>query len=152
MLKRLHPTVTALLIQIVTALFVMLLITSQATIALSVFEWGVLQGLLAGLISYYLRMPIWWIPIHWVFMPLAIATLALNISSVWFLIFFLSLLLIYGKTYKTQVPLYLSSKSVNAALKTVLPEQGQFSFVDFEVFHFCASLSFCLSSFDHFSF
>ncbi|MBP6058666.1 MAG: hypothetical protein KA524_09695 [Nitrosomonas sp.] len=130
MLKRLHPTVTALLIQIVTALFVMLLITSQATIALSVFEWGVLQGLLAGLISYYLRMPIWWIPIHWVFMPLAIATLALNISSVWFLIFFLSLLLIYGKTYKTQVPLYLSSKSVNAALKTVLPEQGQFSFVD----------------------
>ena len=75
-------------------------------------------------------MPIWWIPIHLVFIPLSIATLALNISSFWFFSFFLCLLLVYGKTYKTRVPLYLSSTSVNTALETLLPKQGQFSFVD----------------------
>lgn len=130
MLRHQHSSVIALLIQTGSILLVALLIISQSTITLSIFEWGVLQGLLAGLISYCLRMPIWWTSIHLVFIPLSITTLALNISPFWFFIFFLSLLLVYGKTYKTQVPLYLSSKSVNTALKTLLPEQGQFSFVD----------------------
>ena len=130
MLKHHYPSAIALFIQIVTTLFVVLLVISQSTITLSIFEWGVFQGLLAGLVSYYFRMPIWWIPIHLVFIPLSIATLALNISSFWFFSFFLCLLLVYGKTYKTRVPLYLSSTSVNTALETLLPKQGQFSFVD----------------------
>jgi len=130
MLKHQHSSVTALFIQIVAMLFVSLLVISQSTIALSMFEWGILQGLLAGFISYYIRMPVWWIPIHLLFIPLSIATLALNISSLWFFLFFICLLLIYGKTYKTQVPLYLSSKSVNNALETLLPKQGQFFFID----------------------
>lgn len=130
MLKLQHPVVIALLIQIITLLLICFLIVSQSAIALSIFEWSLVQGLLAGLISYSTRMPAWWILIHLAFIPLAITTLALNISSTWFLLFFLCLLLIYGKTYKTQVPLYLSSKSVNHALETLLPEQEQFSFVD----------------------
>lgn len=130
MLRHQHSSIISLLIQTGSILLVALLIISQSTITLSIFEWGVLQGLLAGLISYCLRLPIWWTSIHLGFIPLVITTLALDISSFWFFIFFLSLLLIYGKTYKTQVPLYLSSKSVNTALKTLLPEQGQFSFVD----------------------
>jgi len=130
MLKLQHPVVIALLIQIITLLLICFLIVSQSAIALSLFEWSLVQGLLAGLISYYTRMPAWWILIHLAFIPLAITTLALNISSTWFLVFFLCLLLIYGKTYKTQVPLYLSSKCVNHALETLLPEQEQFSFVD----------------------
>jgi len=130
MLKLQHPVVIALLIQIITLLLICFLIVSQSAIALSLFEWSLVQGLLAGLISYYTRMPAWWILIHLAFIPLAITTLALNISSTWFLVFFLCLLLIYGKTYKTQVPLYLSSKCANHALETLLPEQEQFSFVD----------------------
>ena len=120
----------ALFVQIVSVLFVSLLALVQSSITLSIFEWSMLQGLLSGLISCCLRMPFWWIPIHLVFIPLAIATLALNISSLWFLLFFVCLLLIYGKTYKTQVPLYLSSKSVNIALESLLPKQGHFSFID----------------------
>jgi len=130
MLKHLHPVVIAPLIQVLTIVLIGLFIVSQSTIALSLFEWSLVQGLSAGLISYSMRMPVWWVPIHLAFIPLAITTLALNISSTWFLAFFLCLLLIYGKTYKTQVPLYLSSKSVNHALETLLPERGQFSFVD----------------------
>lgn len=130
MLKHQYSAIIALIIQIVTTLFVALLVIFQSVVTLSIFEWGVVQGLLAGLVSYYLRMPIWWIPIHLVFIPLSIATLALNISSFWFLLFSLCLFLIYGKTYKTQAPLYLSSRSVNIALKALLPRHGQFSFVD----------------------
>jgi len=130
MLKHLHPVVIALLIQIIAIVLICFSIVSQSEIALSLFEWSLVQGLSAGLISYSTRMPTWWIPIHLVFIPLAITTLALNISPTWFLVFFLCLLLIYGKSYKTQVPLYLSSKSVNQALESLLPKQKQFSFVD----------------------
>ena len=94
----------ALFVQIISLLFTSLLAAVQSLIALSIFEWSMLQGLLSGLISYYLRMPYWWIFINLVFFPLIITTLAFNISSLWFLLFFVCLLLIYGKTYKTRVP------------------------------------------------
>lgn len=130
MLPHKNSSVIALLIQMASMLLVFLLIVSQSSIALSLFEWAIVQGFLAGLASYYFRMPLWWIPIHLIFMPLSIATLALNISSLWFLLLFVGLLLIYGKTYKTQVPLYLSSKSVNKALESLLPPHDDFSFID----------------------
>lgn len=130
MLKHLHPVAIALLIQILTIVLVGFFIVFQSAIVMNLLEWSLVQGLLSGLISYSMRMPAWWIPIHLAFIPLAITTLALNISSTWFLVLFLCLLLIYGKTYKTQVPLYLSSKRANHALEALLPEQGQFSFVD----------------------
>ncbi|WP_295625151.1 hypothetical protein [uncultured Nitrosomonas sp.] len=130
MLKFRHPVIIALLTQVITLIGVGSFIGFQSVIVLNIFAWAMVQGLLAGFVSYYLRMPKWWIPIHLAFMPLAIAVLALNISSTWFLVLFLCLLLTYGKTYKTQVPLYLSSKNVNQALATLLPKQGQFSFID----------------------
>ncbi|PSJ17866.1 hypothetical protein [Nitrosomonas supralitoralis] len=125
-----HTVTIALLIQIFTSFLIAFSIGFQSVIDLSILDWAILQGLLAGLVSLFLRMPMWWIPIHLIFMPLTIAVLALNISSNWFLVLFLCLLSIYGKTYKTQVPLYLSSKSVNQALTTLLPQQGIFSFID----------------------
>ncbi|MBY0474469.1 MAG: hypothetical protein K2Q13_05305 [Nitrosomonas sp.] len=130
MLKFRHPVIIALLTQVISLIGVGSFIGFQSVIVLNIFAWAMIQGLLAGFVSYYLRMPKWWIPIHLAFMPLAIAVLALNISSTWFLVLFLCLLLTYGKTYKTQVPLYLSSKSVNQALATLLPKQNQFSFID----------------------
>ncbi|QOJ23517.1 MAG: class I SAM-dependent methyltransferase [Gammaproteobacteria bacterium] len=130
MLKRIHPGIIALLIQIVTILLVYAIIVSQATIGLSLFEWSLLQGLAAGLFSYALRMPVWWMPIHFAFIPLVVVALALNISSTACLVLFLGLWLIYGKTYKTQVPLYLSSNRVTQVLQSLLPESNRFSFVD----------------------
>ena len=130
MLNHQYSPGIALCVQIASILIVSLIVAIQSSIALSIFEWSIVQGLLSGLISYYLRMPFWWIFINLVFVPIAITTLALNISSLWFLLFFNCLLLIYGKTYKTRVPLYLSSKSVNTALESLLPKQGQFSFID----------------------
>ncbi|MBS0423476.1 MAG: hypothetical protein JSR71_03400 [Proteobacteria bacterium] len=130
MLKRIHPGIIALLIQIVTILLICLIVVLQTTIELSLFEWSLLQGLAAGLLSYALRMPVWWMPIHLGFIPLIVVALALNISSTVCLVLFLGLWLIYGKTYKTQVPLYLSSNRVTQVLQSLLPESNRFSFVD----------------------
>lgn len=129
MLIRLHPALAALLVQLASIILVCAL-ALLLPITGSLFEWVILQGLLAGLISFALKMPVWWIPMHLLFMPLALIALTLEISSVWYLVFFLCLLLVYGKSFATQVPLYLSSHSVHRALDTLLPEQRQFAFID----------------------
>lgn len=130
MLQFKNSPLIALLIQIASTLMVFALIVSQSFLTFSLFEWGILQGLLAGLFSFWGRMPSWWIPIHLLFLPLSIVMLSLDISPLWFLTVFMGLWLIYGKTYKTQVPLYLSSKHVPNALESLLPKNKDFSFVD----------------------
>lgn len=129
MLKRFHPSLIALLIQVASTASTGILL-AILTIDASLFEWVMLQGLLAGLLSFLARLPVWWVPIHLLFMPLIIITLAFEISATWYLLIFLGLLLIYGKSFVTQVPLYLSSETVNRALETVLPQHTQFSFID----------------------
>ena len=128
--KRPHFLVVALLIQIISLMAIGFLVITQSFIELSVFEWSITQSLLAGFLAYHLRMPKWWILIHLIFMPLVIITLALNISPLWHLFLFICLILVYGKTYKTRVPLYLSSQQVNKALKSRLPKRKHFSFLD----------------------
>jgi hypothetical protein len=81
MLKRIHPGIIALFVQITAVVLIATVIVSQTAIALSLFEWSLLQGLTAGLLSFALRMPVWWIPIHIGFIPLVVVALALHISS-----------------------------------------------------------------------
>ncbi|TXI17397.1 MAG: hypothetical protein E6Q62_09180 [Nitrosomonas sp.] len=130
MLKHQYSPGIALLIQLASILMVSLIAIYQPLFDWSIFEWSCIQGLLAGITSYYLRLPVWWILINLVFTPLIITTLAFSTSPLWFLLLFTCLALIYGKTYKTQVPLYLSSKNVSTVIATLLPEQQQFSFID----------------------
>jgi precorrin-6B methylase 2 len=123
------PSLVALFTQIFAlGLIYILVITTE--LPLTLFEWAVLQGLMAGIVSYQLKMAIWWLPIHLLFMPALIAMLALGLSPLWFCAAFLLLFLIYGKTYRTQVPLYLSSQDVTHAMASLLPTQRKFSFID----------------------
>ncbi len=128
--KNQNSSIMALLAQIASFLMVAFIAVFHSSLALSLFEWSCMQGLLASFISYYLRMPLWWVFINLLFTPIVVITLSFNISPFWFLLFFVCLVSIYGKTYKTQVPLYLSSKNVTTILETLLPKQRQFSFVD----------------------
>lgn len=125
-----HPALLALLIQIAALLITVCFVVGQTAVELSLFEWSMAQGVLAGTISYLLRMPVWWTPMHVFFVPLIIFTLAQDIAPIWFLLLFLGLLLTYGKSFKTQVPLYLSSEKANQVLATLLPKNRQFSFID----------------------
>ena len=124
------PAVVALLTQVFSFIAILLLILVFPEQQLSIFQWAMLQGALAALMSFRCRMATWWIVIHLLFMPTLTATLALSLPPLWFFIVFLSLILIYGKTYQTQVPLYLSSQEVTKALSALLPKQHNFSFID----------------------
>ena len=124
------PAFLALLIQIFSFVAIVLLIIVISEQNLSLFEWAILQGVVAAMMSLRLKMAYWWTFIHLLFMPALTATLALSLSPLWFFAGFLLLVLIYGKTYQTQVPLYLSSQEVTKALISVLPKQHTFSFID----------------------
>lgn len=124
------PAWVAALIQVASLVGTLLLIKAFSVQTLSLFEWAMCQGIIAALISVRFKMATWWILIHLLFMPTLTATLALSLPPFWFCMVFLLLLLIYGKTYQTQVPLYLSSQEVTKALISLLPKQPKFSFID----------------------
>lgn len=97
---------------------------------LTLLEWALLQGTTAAIISYCFRMAFWWLPIQLCFFPAVTLTLALELSPLWFGLGFFILFLIYGKTFQTQVPLYLSSTEVTHVLASLLPQKKKFTFMD----------------------
>jgi hypothetical protein len=78
------------------------------------------QGLCAALISHLLRGPIWWLPIHLGFMPLAVLALALGLPSWIWLAGFTILLLIFWRTDRSRVPLYLTNALACEALAKLI--------------------------------
>ena len=75
----------------------------------------------------------WWLPIQSLFAPALVLMLSLRLPPNFFLAAFLILLVVYWSTFRTQVPLYLSSRKVWQALETLLPEprpEKNFTFMD----------------------
>ncbi len=91
---------------------------------------ALLCGSLAAAFSYVAGMARWWLFIQFVFAPALVLMLALHIPPVFFLIAFLVMLVVYWSTFRTQVPLYLSSNKVWQALETQLPVEQPFTFID----------------------
>lgn len=85
------------------------------------FLLALLQGGIAAMISLRLRAPTWWQPIHLAFMPLVVAVQRLDIAPGWFLAAFVLLLLIFWRTDKSRVPLYLTNTATADALLKLLP-------------------------------
>ena len=123
-------TLVALLIQLLALFLVSSFIIIFALDTLSLFEVSLLHGTIAATISYQQKMPKWWTFIHFSFSPALIATLALSISPIWFLAAFLILILTQGKTFQTQVPLFLSSNEAAEGLASLLPQEKKFSLID----------------------
>lgn len=85
------------------------------------FILALLQGGIAALISLWLRAPNWWQPIHLGFMPLVVAVQQIGIAPGWFLAAFVLLLLVFWRTDKSRVPLYLTNRATADALLKLLP-------------------------------
>ena len=79
------------------------------------------QGSCAALVSYLLRGPVWWLPIHLGFMPLAVLALGLGLPSWVWLAGFVMLLLVFWRTDRSRVPLYLTNAASSEALLKLLP-------------------------------
>jgi SAM-dependent methyltransferase len=79
------------------------------------------QAVAATAAAGALRSARWWLPIHLVFTPLVVAANRLGIAPGWYLAAFVSLVLIYWTSYRTQVPLYLSNRRTAEAIARLLP-------------------------------
>lgn len=119
------PLRSALLTQIAGALIaISLLWLARAFIALPLFHLAVLQGICAALVSWRMDAPRWWWLIHLLFMPLAVLALALDIAPGWYLLAFALTLLVFWRTDKSRVPLYLSNADTAAAVAALLPTEA----------------------------
>lgn len=130
---RMPPAVVALGLQ-AAALAIVLVVVSPALggaeIDVSVSWLALGAGLLAAVLSWRVGLAPWWWPIQLLFAPALVLFVSFDVQPNWFLAAFVLLASVYWNSYRTQVPLYLSSRMVREAVAKLLPEKSAFSFVD----------------------
>jgi len=128
--NRLPPSVTALLLQLAGGALSLLLlrITGINPVPLA---FALLCGTLSAGLSHLAGQARWWLAIQLLFAPALVMTLSFDIPPWFFLTAFLIMLTVYWSTFRTQVPLYLSSNKVWHALEDLLPpDNSQLRFID----------------------
>jgi hypothetical protein len=127
------PALFALLLQIGGFVFCLMLLLGLKhffNIHLGLLYFLLAQGFFAATCSILFKMDWWWVVIHLAFPFLIISAFQASISSTWYLLGFLFLLLLYWSTFKTQVPYYPSRDEVIPALLNYIPEGERFQVID----------------------
>ncbi len=89
-----------------------------------------LQGVTAAAGSRLLHQQKWWALIHLLFLPAAIALLALHLPPWLYLLAALLLALVFWGTVKGDVPLFLSSSDATEALKEIIDREHAGMLID----------------------
>ena len=123
-----YPLRHALLAQLGGFALVALLIVamrrySPADPAAVALGFAMLQGGIAAIIAHRQEAPLWWLAIHLGFAPLLLLASRFDIAPGWFLAGFLFLLLLFWRTDKSRVPLFLSNRQTSDALVSLLPSE-----------------------------
>ena len=84
----------------------------------------ILQSSCAMLSSKLLRQPIWWLAIHLLFLPAALALHSLQLSAHWYLLILVVLILVFWGTIKGDVPLFLSSTAVVDSVSQLITQES----------------------------
>lgn len=103
------------------------LVTGAAITAMS---WVFVQCVAAGVMAAALRLQWWWIAVSLVFVPALAIGVAVSLPAPWTGAALLALLLFYGGTQATRVPLYLSGRAAIHALRELLPTDRPISLLD----------------------
>jgi hypothetical protein len=117
---KLPPAITALLLQL-AAFALAVLSVRVAGLRLSPLAFALVCGTYAAAFSHFAGLARWWLAIQFAFVPALVLMLSFDIPSGYFLAAFLVLLVVYWSTFRTQVPLYLSSNKVWHELESYLP-------------------------------
>jgi hypothetical protein len=72
----------------------------------------------------------WWLAINAVFLPALTTSLNLELSPFWALAVLGLLMMLYGRIWRSQVPLFFSSRRAQVALARLLPTDRPVSFLD----------------------
>lgn len=115
------PLQHALLAQMLAALMTALMLLALPGLLAQPLLLAAVQGLCAALVSHLRHGPLWWLPIHLGFMPLALLASGLGLPSWAWLAGFMALLLVFWRTDRSRVPLYLSNATTCTALAGLLP-------------------------------
>lgn len=127
------PALLALLIQLAATLLTLAILVpvlELSGIHLGLLSWAFLQGGVALLISRYLDQASWWWGIHLFFVPALAWAQSFGIESAWFFAAFLLLFLVYWSVFRSQVPLYLSSRKAWDAIAELLPAKSGVCLID----------------------
>jgi hypothetical protein len=116
----------ALLAQIGAAMVVVPLSDADA---LGLPAWSA-HALLAAAAGRLLGLPAWWLPINVAFVPGAVWLQTASVDAHWFLAAFVGMAAVYWTSYRSRVPLYLSSPRACDAIAGLLPADRAFRFVD----------------------
>ncbi|OAI10370.1 hypothetical protein A1359_16800 [Methylomonas lenta] len=123
------PWLKALSCQVLALVLTPLLLTLKGNAFILILPIE-LQPLLAVLLSRLFRQPLWWIPIHLLFLPLIGLLVQLNLPAWIYLLGFMLLILVFWGTVKGDVPLFLSSPAVSQALSTIVQREQADSLID----------------------
>jgi hypothetical protein len=89
-----------------------------------------LQSSSAMLSSALLRQPNWWLAIHLLFLPSALALHSQELSEFWYLLITMVLLLVFGGTVKGDPPLFLSSTAVVDSVSQLITQESALHFAE----------------------
>ena len=90
----------------------------------SVWLIGVIQATGSVVVAYVLRSDRWWLIIHVIFSAAVILFRQAGVDPTWYLAAFLILLFVFGPSYRSRVPLYLSNQKTINAVSDWLIQQG----------------------------
>ena len=101
-----------------------------AGLEVTLAQWAVVQGAIALRIATLAGAERWWPPLHLIFLPAVVAAAKLDVPPfVWGGCFVL-LAVIFGSTFRTQVPLFLTSAAVRGRLAELLAGDRSLRFLD----------------------
>jgi SAM-dependent methyltransferase len=93
-------------------------------------QWAVMQGAIALRIATLAGAQRWWPPLHLVFLPAVVCAAQIDVPPFVWLGCFLALAAVFGATFRTQVPLFLTSAAVRARLAELLAADRSLRFLD----------------------
>ena len=132
LIAKLPPSIVALLLQ-AAAFAIALLFARTLAMPMHPFLFALMCGALAASLSRMADLARWWLLIQFLFAPALVLMLSLELPPNFFLFAFLILLAVYWSTFRTQVPLYLSSRKIWQAMELLLPRptpDKNFTFMD----------------------
>ncbi|MEQ1772803.1 MAG: class I SAM-dependent methyltransferase [Burkholderiales bacterium] len=92
--------------------------------------WLLVEGVTAAAAGRVFGLPWWWVPINLLFFPAIYMLLGVEVPPIAFLVAFCLLLLVNGAAWCQRVPLFLSSDRAADMVRTLLPVQNGFRFID----------------------
>jgi SAM-dependent methyltransferase len=96
------------------------LVPLAAGLEMTAAQWAVVQGAVAMRIALFAGAATWWLGLHVLFAPAAVWAHQLALAPAWWAAAAAGILLVFGATFRTRVPLFISARAVRGALTGLL--------------------------------